>query len=188
MRTTLIYAVALSLLYSCDQAQEADVTETDSTTDTTAAEIQAPDDPTAPLQEYNYEDFNALVVTHNAPAYMEAQIDPMSPVSYDIYTLLSAKKGKRQEPLAEAKDECHVFGYHWYETTDAEENTYWMSGEYLFIKKGIENYVNDKLLSSKTSFTIKGEEYQFGIMRTYFYLLQNLFHHQLLYKFRLLWK
>ena len=70
---------------------------------------------------------------------MEAQIDPMSPVSYDIYTLLSAKKGKRQEPLAEAKDECHVFGYHWYETTHAEEIPHWLSGEYFFIKKGIRN-------------------------------------------------
>lgn len=167
MRTTLIYAAALLFVYSCNTAEDTNVNEANTITDTTAVGVPTSEEPTAPLQEYNYKDFNALVVTHEAPAYTEAQIDPMSPISYDIYTLLSAKKGKR-EPLAEAKDECHVYGYHWYETTDAEENTYWMSGEYLFIKKGMERFVNDKLLSSNTSFTIKGEEYKFGIMRTSF--------------------
>jgi|GEM_PF-3069447 len=167
MRTTLTYAAALLFLYSCNQADEADVSETNSITDTTAAEVPTSDEPTAALQEYNYEDFNALVVTHEAPAYMEAEIDPMSPVSFDSYTLLKVKKGKRN-PLPEMGNECYFYGYHWYEVTEEEGSNYWMSGEDLFIKKGTERFVNDQLLSSKKVFSVNDETYRFGIMMTSF--------------------
>lgn len=167
MRTTFIYATALLLVYSCGQPEEADVNNEPVTTDTTHTQTQATTEKIEEFQEFGYQDFNAVVIADDAPAYIEAKIDPMSPVSYDAYTLLKVKKGKR-EPLTGMGNDCHTYGYHWYEIPRGEESSYWMSGEYLFVKTGLENFISEDLLKSTQSFKVNKLDYQLGIMVTSF--------------------
>lgn len=167
MRTTLLYATVLLFLYSCNRAEEADANDTNTVTDTGNAEVQAPTEKIEEFQEFGYDDFNAVVIANDAPAYIEAKIDPMSPVSYDAYTLLKTKKGKR-EPVAGLGNDCHTYGYHWYEISNGEGDSYWMSGEYIYVKTGLNNFVSEDLLSNKKSFKVNHTDYYLGIMVTSF--------------------